>query len=482
MKSLLILLLSAALVSGQSTGDYLFQRKTSTGYAPQNVTPQNGKVLSWNGSGQIANIDLPTSATWGNITGTLSSQTDLQSALNAKQNSMIGVVVTKKDGTRTTYAPSADTDTARGLALEAAFAAAIAGDTIDLSPGNYYVAKATSTISAIVAQYGILDRMTIRLNGARLYKKATDTASCMFSANATSGIDDWAIVGPGIIEGSYAATSDTTARGAAAAEIGINVTACRRWRVDGISFLNIAGTGLQGNSATFAADEYTGGGSDKIATGHIHSCNFDISNVGLANYSGNEYWLITNSTFNKNLTGCDIYAGNTKLVACDASRNTNYVIRIRNGGNDGHGSWVGGTISHNSGFSVAAEASMDNGFLFLGVHFYADSNSTNKIQSLGGGVSLIGCTVDSPFYASATPTGINVMKNCHIPGSYTVITDLVAAERAKWKFQNNHTLTGVWASDDIRTTYADDTAAGVGGVLTGELWQQTTTGSVFVKQ
>lgn len=125
---------------------------------------------------------------------------------------------------------------------------------------------------------------------------------------------------------------------------------------------------------------------------------------------------------------------------------------------------------------------MDNGFLFLGVHFYADSNSTNKIQSLGGGVSLIGCTVDSPFYASATPTGINVMKNCHIPGSYTVITDLVAAERAKWKFQNNHTLTGVWASDDIRTTYADDTAAGVGGVLTGELWQQTTTGSVFVKQ
>jgi hypothetical protein len=98
---------------------------------------------------------------------------------------MKGVIVSKASGTRTAYAPSADTDTARGLALEAAFAAAVAGDTIDLSAGNYYVAKSTSTIMGYISQFGILDGMTIRLNGARLYKKSTDTASSMFTTDGT---------------------------------------------------------------------------------------------------------------------------------------------------------------------------------------------------------------------------------------------------------------------------------------------------------
>jgi hypothetical protein len=73
------------------------------------------------------------------------------------------------------------------------------------------------------------------------------------------------------------------------------------------------------------------------------------------------------------------------------------------------------------------------------------------------------------------------MKNCFIAGTYTAITDLSAAERAKWKFVNNHTLTGVFASDDIRTTYATDADAGTGGVLQGEIWQQTTTGAAYIK-
>ena len=69
MKSLLTLILSATIVSGQSTGDYLFQRKTSSGYAAQSVTPQNGKLLSWNGSGQLSNIDPVTSLSWESISG-----------------------------------------------------------------------------------------------------------------------------------------------------------------------------------------------------------------------------------------------------------------------------------------------------------------------------------------------------------------------------------------------------------------------------
>ena len=40
-------------------------------------------------SNTTANIVVPDSATWGNITGTLSNQTDLQTALNAKQNILV---------------------------------------------------------------------------------------------------------------------------------------------------------------------------------------------------------------------------------------------------------------------------------------------------------------------------------------------------------------------------------------------------------
>ena len=381
--------------------------------------------------------------------GTLATQSGTFSGTSSGTNTgdLLGVVVTKANGTRTSYAPSADTDTARGLALEAAFAAAVAFDTIDLSPGNYYVAKATSTISGVVYQYAILDGMTIRLNGARLYKKSTDTASCMFATNGTSLIDDWSIIGPGILDGSYAANSDTAARGAAPAEIGINTFASRRCRIEGLTFKNFAGTGIQGNNASFVSDEY-GGSAAKYSTGHIHSCNADLNNIGLTLGGGNEYWSISNSSFNKNLTGCDIYAGNIKFLGCESNGNTNYALRIRNGGNDGHGSWVGGMMNHNLGFSVNAEASMDSGFTFAGSHFFGDSTTTNKIQSLGGGLNFTGCIIDSPFFASATPTGINTVADSFIAGTYAAVTDLSVAERAKWVFTSNHTLTGEWVNND----------------------------------
>lgn len=390
-----------------------------------------------------------------------------------------GVVVSKADGTRKGYAPSANTDTARGLALEQAFLNAVAGDTIDLSPGSYYVGKATSTIGGYTAQYAILNKMTIRLNGAYLWKQNTDTASAMFATSGTSGTDDWSIIGPGTIEGSYIDTANTTgARGSSANEIGITLNACRRWRIENIRIKNFAGTGLQLNNATFAADDYSG---QKISTGSIIACSIDLNNLGLTTYAGNEFSEFTNCTFNKNQTGCDIYAGNTRFNGCHASANVNFALRIRNGGNDGHGCWNGGAFAHNTGFAIAAEASMDLGFLFVGVTFGADSVTTNKIQSLGAGITLVGCYVESPFFASATPTGLNTMANCFIPGTYTVTTDLSAAERLQWIMLDNYTPTGTWANNDDRIyVYADDAAAATGGLVAGRRYS-TSTGELRIK-
>lgn len=48
------------------------------------TTPTNGQVLKYNGSIWVNGTDEGDAAVWGNITGTLSNQTDLQSALDAK--------------------------------------------------------------------------------------------------------------------------------------------------------------------------------------------------------------------------------------------------------------------------------------------------------------------------------------------------------------------------------------------------------------
>ena len=45
-----------------------------------------GQIIQTNGSGTLSFVDLPNDAVWGNITGTLSSQTDVQNALDAKEN------------------------------------------------------------------------------------------------------------------------------------------------------------------------------------------------------------------------------------------------------------------------------------------------------------------------------------------------------------------------------------------------------------
>ncbi len=51
------------------------------------VSPGNDKVYGTNGSGVKGWYDAPTAAVWGNITGTLSNQTDLQTALDGKADS-----------------------------------------------------------------------------------------------------------------------------------------------------------------------------------------------------------------------------------------------------------------------------------------------------------------------------------------------------------------------------------------------------------
>lgn len=397
---------------------------------------------------------------WANIKAQLKLYFD---TLYVAVTGLDGVMVTKANGTRRCYVASADTDAARGLALEAAFAAAVAGDTIDLSPGNYDVAKATSTVIAVATHYSVLAGMTIRLNGARLYHGASFNNAVMFGADA---VDGWSILGPGIIEGTAATTGG-------ASEIGINNRTCRRWRIENVTVRYFRGFGIQVNNSSYTTGDYS---TLKISTGIIIGCNIDLNNGGFSNNAGSEFIQIVGCTFNKNVTACRIFAANTRFSGCEIAGNTTDGILVGDGGNDGHGIFSGGVLAHNSGFAVRTEANMDNGFIISGSTIGGDSGTTNKIQALGGGLTLIGCYVESPFYASATPTGINAMINCFIAGTYTVTTDLSSAERLKWVFEGNYTLTGGWAQNDTQIyVFADNAAAITGGLTAGRRYRQTTT-------
>lgn len=399
------------------------------------------------------------------------------SAIQTAVSTDPAVWVTFASGARIPYKPSANTDAARGDALSAAWTAALAAtgaETIDLYPATFDCARATSTVISVATQFAVEAGMTVRFNGAKVTHGSSFNGAVIFGADA---VDGWSFLGPGILEGTAATSSGTN-------EVGINTRTSRRWLIRDLTVRYFRNTGIQANSSSYTSGDYSSG---KVSTGRIIGCNIDLNNIGFGNYAGSEYISLTACTLNKNLTAADIYAGNTRFLACEATYNTNYAIRIRDGGNDGHGIWNGGSINHNSGFAVAVEANMDNGFTFTGAHLYADSATTNKIQSLGGGLTFSGCIIDSPFYASATPSGLNTVIGSHFPVSVVsaanAVTDLSYAERLKWAFLQNHSLTGGYANNDtIIYRFAGDAAAATGGLTAGRQYTDSDTNAVSIKQ
>lgn len=84
----LVFWLGGCFVRAQVPGSVLMTvKKDTAGSTPMWIAPANNQVIGFNSSGQL--VTLPNSGgggggTWGSITGTLSAQTDLQTALNAK--------------------------------------------------------------------------------------------------------------------------------------------------------------------------------------------------------------------------------------------------------------------------------------------------------------------------------------------------------------------------------------------------------------
>lgn len=68
--------------------DSLVKSGSNVSLVNDSASPGNSKYYGTSSGGTLGYFTLPNSAVWGQITGTLSNQTDLQSALNAKQNTL----------------------------------------------------------------------------------------------------------------------------------------------------------------------------------------------------------------------------------------------------------------------------------------------------------------------------------------------------------------------------------------------------------
>lgn len=475
----------------------------------------SGPVTSSGGVSAIADAALSIAKTNGLQAAIDGKATTAQGALadSALQAASIGGVrVLHKYSAPEWFLPAANTNLARGDAAEAAFADSDTGEdsTVDFFPGEYEIDKLYdgNLIGGAPVTFGLKTRMTVRLNGARLYRPAITTVAqnalvvgrwyiitggaggtadwtsvgsssnnggfkfaatqtavtgggtgvvipvpmamfgVAYSTGTVSSID-WSLIGPGIIEGDAATTALGSNLYGYQDQHGVHIIASRRWRIDGISFLKHRGSGIYLNTPTWANEtSYTA----KISTGHVTNCNFDLGQAGMTAYPQNEYAQFSNCTFNQNITGVDLYAGNTMFSNCVASGNSTDGVILRNGTNDGHGCWIGGHITHNLGKGIYAEASMDYGFPFIGVTI-GGSATVNTIESRGGGLNFSGCYLDCLFKAGATPTGLNTVQNCFFPQAdianpVTVLADMNTAERAQWRFLDNHTLTGRWGGDN----------------------------------
>lgn len=174
------------------------------------VTLDTGSMWEWAGSSWILPIEGAT--VWGTITGTISNQTDLQSALNAKQNTLTignftdagtdGIVVTGgtgsvigsgtsiaqhvADSTNNGYLSSVDWSTFNGKQAAGNYITALTGAVTASGPG---AAAATLTNASVTGQ-----PITGFVTGAGTVG-ATDTILQAFNKLAGNGATY--VVGPG---------------------------------------------------------------------------------------------------------------------------------------------------------------------------------------------------------------------------------------------------------------------------------------------
>lgn len=374
------------------------------------------------------------------------------------------IVLTKADNSRAIYLPAADTDAARGDALSTAWAAATAGSRLDIGPGNYLMHFTTNYLA---------DNVTYQFHNSYLYIDNTSTSAVggglenwlFYSRTAAQGglAHNWKFLGPVTIDG-----VNQSGKSAMVVQNGNNRVIrdvwFKRWHTYALwMYSGWTSTDGWGNKIEGCMAEYCGSGFDTASAEYVH-------------------W--TNCTARNNTTGFAIGAGNNFYSNCVSAYNTNGVV-VSPTSNPGHGSWVGGSINHNTTLGVKSNTGMSMGFQFVGTHIYA--NGATGIQLLGDNMNFIGCGIDSVITPSTTAGVKNYFINCFFPfvnetnAEYdTAIATWTTDQRRNIKFLRCTTETANFAHNDLlEYLYASRAAAVSGGLVAGDEYR-TSDGAVMV--
>jgi hypothetical protein len=152
------------------------------------ITLDTNKIYRWTGS---VYVEVSSSAAvWGGITGTLSNQTDLQSALNAKQDDLNGTGFVKASGTtisydNTTYYPASNpngyttnTGTVASVALTVPSAFSVSGSPIT-SSGTLAVTATGNTTQYIAGDGSLVTFPTMSTAGTLIREVRNTTGATL---------------------------------------------------------------------------------------------------------------------------------------------------------------------------------------------------------------------------------------------------------------------------------------------------------------
>lgn len=168
------------------------------------TTPTTNYILTWNGSFWVAAAPAGGGGTWGSITGTLSDQTDLQAALDAKENLLVnsaGLAAALSDETGTGLSVFSTTPTFTTNITTPS----IVGGTSTTQPLTY---KTTTGVGATGADHifqvgnnGATEAMRV-LNGGSLAIGTTSLVTTeKLRVNGNLYVDGNAIIKTGTITG-----------------------------------------------------------------------------------------------------------------------------------------------------------------------------------------------------------------------------------------------------------------------------------------
>lgn len=218
-----------------------------------------------------------------------------------------------------------------------------------LSSLNPYAPNDTYKITGSIP---LRDFQRWTLNGARIV--ITGTTLEVFTASV--GIDDWAILGDWSVTGDNA-TNGATAGSAAA----VRITDSMRWRVEGLTAIQIKGWGIRVRPG--------GSVSNRGEKGQVEGFQSFGNYIGFECEAGTgaEYINVIGPVITRCNTGMNVAAGNLNVTGGSIVDNTTGVNLV-NGTNHGHGIFCGVQINHNT--TQVKANTVTNGQTFEGCHFF----------------------------------------------------------------------------------------------------------------